>query len=158
MKVFIIIAVLSIAVVLFSRRSFRQEKEKHIRLRKAADEKAIPRIGTAGTITKEQASKLREYLFEPMKDWSCEEADLFIETAGYLRAVLAEVAGLEEPPLEIQNKLFIFILKDENLRDYMKDRCEKRRGEEGDDKPVDLPHNAQFEIIAAEARRLAGKE
>ena len=124
-------------------RSVRRMKAKHAYLRSEADKKAIPRIGTKGTITQEQAERLRKNLFEPMKDWSFEEAALFLDTTTYLRAVFAKVADLNDPPIEMQNALFGFILRDENLG--------------VDDEAVELSHDEEFERIAAEAMSLAEK-
>jgi hypothetical protein len=154
----IIIAIMVGLIVWLSIRGVRRMKVKQTYLRSEAEKKAIPRVGTPGTITKEQAERLRENLFEPMKDWSCEEAELFLDTTIYLRAVFSEAAGLNDPPVEIQNALFGFILRDENLRDYMLRWGEERRNRGVDDEAAELPHDAEFERIAAEAMRLAEKE
>lgn len=153
----VIIGTMVALIAWLSVRAVRRMKAKHAYLRSEAEKKAIPRIGTKGTITQEQAERLRKYLFEPMKDWSFEEAALFLDTTTYLRAVFSEAAGLNDPPLQIQNALFGFILRDENLRDYMLRWGEERRNRGVDDEAADLDHDAAFERIAAEAQKLAEK-
>jgi hypothetical protein len=79
----------------------------------------MPHIGVPGTITDEQFKALKRNLFEPSKDWSFEEAGLILDAVTYLRAVCAEVAGESELPLEIHNELLVFILHDQDLRNYV---------------------------------------
>jgi hypothetical protein len=153
----IIIGTMVALIAWLAMRSVRRMKAKHAYLRSEAEKKAIPRIGTPKTITKEQADRLRKNNFEPMKEWSFEEAELFLDTTLYLRAVFSKAAGLNDPPLEMQNALFGFILRDENLRDYMLRWGEERRNRGVNDEAVELSHDAEFERIAAEALGLAEK-
>jgi hypothetical protein len=150
----IIIAIVVASIVWMALRGYKRTKKKHERIIREMEKKAISRIGTPKTITKEQAERLRKNNFEPMKEWSFEEAELFLDTALYLRAVFSEAAGLNDPPIDMQNALFIFILKDENLRHYMLRWGEERRNRGVDDERVDLSHDAEFDRIAAEALRL----
>jgi len=150
----IIVGTMVALIAWLSVRAVRRMKAKHAYLRSEADKKAIPRIGTQGTITKEQAEQLRKTFFEPMKDWSFEEAQLFLDTTTYLRAIFSEATRLSNPSLEMQNALFGFILRDEKLRDYMLRWGKERRNRGADNEAAELPHDAEFKRIAAEARKL----
>jgi hypothetical protein len=154
----IILGIVVAFIVWLSIRSGRRMKEKKTRLKSEAEKKTIPRIGTAGTITKEQAEELRKNNFEPLKDWSFEEAALMLDTTTYLRAVFSEAAGLKDSPLEMQNELLVFILDDEQLRDHVRNWGEERRNRGTDNEVAELPHDAEFECIATEALRIAGKK
>jgi len=154
----IIIAIVVAFIVWLSIRSGRRMKEKKTRLKSEAEKKTIPRIGTPGTITKEQTERLRENLFEPLKDWSFEEAALMLDTTAYLRAVFSKIAGLKDHPFDAQNELLVFILNDEQLRDHVRSWGEERRNRGVDGEAAELSHDAEFERIAAEALRLAEKK
>jgi hypothetical protein len=154
----IIIGIVVAFIVWLSIRGGRRMKEKKARFKSEAEKKVIPRIGTAGTITEEQAEELRKNNFEPLKDWSFEEAALMLDTTTYLRAVFSEAADLKAPLVEMQNELLVFILNDEQLRDYVRRWGEERRNRESNGEVAELPHDAEFERIAAEALRIAGKK
>ncbi|MBN2178869.1 MAG: hypothetical protein JW743_05525 [Deltaproteobacteria bacterium] len=154
----IIIGIVVAFIVWLSLRGGRRMKEKKARFKSEAEKKVIPRIGTAGTITEEQAEELRKNNFEPLKDWSFEEAALMLDTTTYLRAVFSEAADLKASLVEMQNELLVFILNDEQLRDYVRRWGEERRNRESNGEVAELPHDAEFERIAAEALRIAGKK
>jgi hypothetical protein len=153
----IILGIVVAFIVWLSIRGGRRMREKKNRRKGSPIQRTIPRIGTPGTITKEQAEELRKNNFEPLKDWSFEEAALMLDTTTYLRAVFSEAAGLKNSPLEMQNKLLVFILDDEQLRDYVRSWGEERRNRGSDSKAAELSHDAEFERIAAEALKLAEK-
>ena len=108
----------------------------------------IPRIGVPGTITQKQITALKHNLFQPSRDWSFEEAALILDAVSYLRGVCAKAIGKREPPLEVQNELLAYILKDQDLRDYVRTWGKYRREEGNDDKPPQLKHNDHYERVA----------
>ena len=115
----------------------------------------MPRIGTPGTITDDQVNALKRNLFEPSKEWSFEEAALILNTVTYLRGVCREVLGKEQPPIELQNELFAFILEDQDLRDYIRKWGEDRRKAGIEGKATRLKQNNQFKRVAKRATDLA---
>jgi hypothetical protein len=115
----------------------------------------MPRMGKPGTMTANQARALQRTNFEPNRQWSFEEAALILDSVIYLRAVCRDIADSDDgpPPLAVQNDLLRFILTEQDLRDYVRKWGETRRndGSDEDDDP-ELPHNRQFERVAAAAR------
>lgn len=123
-----------------------------------SEQAAIDRIGAAGTMTMAQAKKLRDYNFEPNKQWSFEEAALFIDTVDYLREVCRRAVDAErEPPIDAQNALLKFILTDEARRDHVREWGDDRRDRGLDGPPFELDESADcYQQVAGEARELAG--
>lgn len=116
-------AVIGVTVYLFVRRIRLlkgQRRGPPVAAEEAAEEAAdMPRMGSPGTITREQMRSLKENHFQPSRLWSREEAQLILDSVTYLRAVIHETTGDEDPPTEIQNQLLKLILTDEHLRDYV---------------------------------------
>jgi hypothetical protein len=112
------------------------------------EQRQMPRIGKAGTITKGQLKALKTNYFEATKQWSFEEAALVLDAVTYLRAVCTQVAGKKLPPLELQNELLVFILKDKDLRDYVRNWGNNWRKTGVKDEIPKLKHNRQFELVA----------
>ena len=115
----------------------------------------MPRTGEPGSITYNQTRALQRNNFTADRNWSCEEAALILDAVKYLQTVCYNIAGEEDgpPPLEIQNILLRLILTGQDLRDYVRKWGETRRNDgSGEDDEPDLPHNRQFERIAAAAR------
>ena len=108
----------------------------------------MPRIGVPGTITQEQITALKRNLFQPSGDWSFEEAALLLDAVTYLRAVCAAALGKREPPLKVQNELLVYILQDQDLRDYVRKWGKDRREAGIDDKPAQIKHNDHYERVA----------
>ena len=120
-----------------------------------AKRREMPRIGTPGTITDDQINALKRNLFEPSKEWSFEEAALVLDTVTYLRRVCREVLGKEQPPVKLQNELFVFILANQDLRDYIRKWGEDRRKAGIEGKTTRLKQNNQFKRVAKKATDLA---
>ena len=79
----------------------------------------MPRLGTPGTITREQIKKLKDNDFTPERQWSKEEAQLILDTVTYLRVVIYEVTGEASAPIDVQNEILKFILTDDVLREHV---------------------------------------
>ena len=118
------------------------------------DQKAMPRIGMPGTITRAQMAELRANNFEPMRQWSKEEAQLILDTVVYFRAVILDETGDTDPPLEIQNRLLSFILTDEELRDSVQEWSLNRTREEEEAGRIVLPRDETYERVADEVAEL----
>ena len=114
------------------------------------DQKSMPRIGVPGTITRAQMAELRANNFEPMRQWSKEEAQLILDTVVYFRAVILDETGDDDPPLEVQNRLLSFILTDEELRDSVQEWSLNRTREEEEAGRMILPRDETYERIADE--------
>ena len=112
------------------------------------EQRQIPRIGKAGTITKGQLKALKTNYFETTKQWSFEEAALVLDAVTYLRAVCTQFTGKKLPPIEVQNELLVFILKDKDLRDYIRNWGNNWRKTGVKDEIPKLKHNSQFEKVA----------
>jgi hypothetical protein len=117
-------------------------------------QKTMPRIGTPGTVTKEQLRALRETDFEPSPHWSREEAQLILDAVAYLRGAIAITTGDRDPPIEIQNKVLSLILGEEELRTYMLDWSRNLTREERNDIQAAIPRDEQFERVQAYVREL----
>ena len=117
--------VLGLTVYMFMRRLRSIKRDKQIRAEKIeqpetqADPGSMPRIGSPGTITRDQIKLLKEYDFEPSRIWSKEEAQLILDTVNYLRSVIYNSTQEKDPPIDVQNNILKFILTDEGLRDYV---------------------------------------
>lgn len=124
------------------------------------DQKSMPRIGIPGTITRAQMAELRAHNFEPMRQWSKEEAQLILDTVVYFRAVILDETGDSDPPLEVQNTLLSFILTDEELRDSVQEWSLNRTREEEEAGRIILPRDETYERVADEVAELweAGTE
>jgi hypothetical protein len=107
----------------------------------------MPRIGTPGTVTPEQLERLKALEFEPASDWSREEADLLLHAVDYLRQVILAVRGDADPPIELQNRLLVFILSDAALR-------ERVAAWAASGAAAPLERDTEFERVATQARRL----
>ena len=125
MESLIFALVIGLTVYLFVRR-MRMLKEQKRRQAEAAgnggepaETATMPRLGTPGTVTREQLAQLKANDFEPSRLWSREEAKLILDAVTYLRAAIYMVTGETDPPIEVQNNLLRYILGQEDLRDYV---------------------------------------
>jgi hypothetical protein len=109
----IVIALLVAAIVWVL---LRQARARSAAARAAA-QPAMPRVGEPGTVSREQLERLKSLGFEPSALWSREEAQLILDAVAYLREVIRAVRGPAEPPVELQNRLLVFILGDAELRE-----------------------------------------
>lgn len=133
----IILAVcVALFVWLFMRRQ-RMRKEQALRNQQEAqtngppqEPKSMPRLGKAGSITKDQLKALKDKDFEPSRIWSKEEAQLILDAVDYLRAVIGRETGEKNPPMDVQNQVLGFILSDEALREFLVDRARNLTREE----------------------------
>jgi hypothetical protein len=135
----IILAVcVALTVWLFMRRQRMKRKQKIIEQQEAQnagppqEQKSMPRIGQAGSITRDQMKALKDNDFEPSRIWSKEEAQLILDSVDYLRAVIAQQTGEKKPPMDVQNQVLGFILSDEELREYLLDRARNQTREEAE--------------------------
>lgn len=121
-----------------------------------AGQPSMPRLGEPGTITLKQIERLRENGFQPVPAWSREEADLVLDAVDYLRAVCAEAVSAEhQPPVDVQNHLLVFILTDEDLRNYVRRWGERRREAGIEGEAAEVKRNGQFDRLAERALALA---
>ncbi len=117
--------VIGLTVYLFMRRLRAIKRDRQIRAENTgegtsqADPGSMPRIGSPGTITRDQIKLLKEYDFEPSRIWSEEEAQLILDTVTYLRSVIYNSTQEKDPPIDVQNNILKFILTDDALRDYV---------------------------------------
>jgi hypothetical protein len=123
-----------------------------------ADERAMhgrrmPRVGTPGTVTKEQMQRLQAQGFEPSKHWSIEEADLVLDAVTYLRGVWNKAVSKQSAPVEIQNHLLAYILSDPEMREYIR-RWGDGIKEKGENAKPSIPRTKIFARVAAEAERV----
>ena len=117
-------------------------------------QKTMPRLGIPGTITRGQMAELRALDFEPMRQWSKEEAQLILDTVVYFRAVILDETGDSNPPLEVQNRLLGFILTDEELRDTILEWSLNRTREEIEAERTVLPRDETYQRVADEVAEL----
>ena len=121
----------------------------------ARQPKSMPRFGVPRTITREQIAQLKEYEFEPHRQWSKDEAQLILDSVTYLRAAIRMVTGESGAPIEVQNNILGFILGDDELRDNILDwGLNRTREEEDAGEDVELPSDETFERIASYIRDL----
>jgi hypothetical protein len=116
----------------------------------------MPRIGTPGTVTKDQRERLRAKGFEPSKHWSIEEADLVLDTVVYLRGVWNKAVSKQTAPVEIQNHLLAYILTDTEMREYIRRWSTENKDKDSGSKPA-FPRTKIFERVASEALRIKKK-
>jgi len=117
--------------------------------------KSMPRIGVAGTITREQIALLKRYNFEPHRQWSTEEAQLILDSVTYLRAAIRMVTGESDAPIEVQNNILGFILANEDLRENVLEWSLNRTNEEEDEgQAIELAPDDTFERVAGHIREL----
>lgn len=127
MENLIFAVVIGLTVYLFVRRMKMLKEQKRRQAEEAAnggppaEPATMPRLGTPGTITRDQMKLLRKNDFEPSRLWSREEAQLILDSVAYLRGVVKTTTGDADPPLEVQNSLLRLILTDDELREYMYD-------------------------------------
>ena len=133
----IILAVcVALTVWLFMRRQRMKRKQRIIDQQEAqesgppVEQKSMPRIGKAGSMTRDQIKALKDNDFEPSRIWSKEEAQLILDSVDYLRAVIAQETGEKKPPMGVQNQVLGFILSDLELREYLLDRARNQTREE----------------------------
>ena len=117
--------------------------------------KSMPRIGVAGTITREQIALLKRNNFEPHRQWSTEEAQLILDSVTYLRAVIRMVTGESDAPIEVQNNILGYMLVDEELRENVLEWGLNRTQEEEEvGQNIELLQDDTFERGAAYVREL----
>lgn len=149
---------LGIAVALFTWLFLRQVRARVAQRRRArhaeaaGTQKTMPRVGTPGTVTKEQIQRLKALHFHPSRDWSAAEAELVLDTVAYLRAVITQLQGNGDASEEVQNRILAFILSDDELRAYLLAWGRDRRDKDDGAAPISLEQSEQFERIAAFAR------
>ena len=117
-------------------------------------QKSMPRFGASGTITRGQMAELRALEFEPMREWSKEEAQLILDTVVYFRAVIFDETGDTDPPHEVQNTLLGSILTDEELREAILEWSLNRTREEEESGRLILPRDETYERVADEIAEL----
>lgn len=141
----LIIAIVAAAAMWFAINRGRRIKARRA-ARAAETAGTMPRLGEPGTMTRKQMEALRANSFEPSADWSREEAALMLDGLGYARAVLAAATGRRNHDVEVQNRVFAFVMRDDAIREYVRTM-----------RPVEpLPRDATFEQVAAFVRRTVG--
>lgn len=156
MESLIFAAVIGLTVYLFMRRMRIMKAQK----RRQAEElesggppeepSSMPRLGSPGTVTRDQMAWLKDNHFEPQRVWSKEEAQLIIDTVIYLRAVIYTATEETDPPIDVQNHLLKFILTDDALREYVYQwGLNRTRDEDAQPQPV-LEQNEHFDKVNAE--------
>ena len=147
--------VIGILVAVLAWLFMRQRRARELLRRQARNpapadtRRTMPRIGTQGSVTKDQLERLKAFHFEPSRMWSREEADLILDAVVYLRAAVLQVTGDGEIPEEIQNQILAFILSDDRLREYMTSWGQNRRNKGSAGAPDSLARNEHFERVAA---------
>ncbi|MEX2453110.1 MAG: hypothetical protein WD470_00310 [Rhodospirillaceae bacterium] len=114
---------------------------------------SMPRLGTPGSITRDQIRLLKENNFEPSRLWSREEAQLILDSVTYLRAAIYTITQETDPPLEVQNKLLRFILATDELRSDVYDWSVNRTRDDSGKALPDLPRDELFAKVEAEILR-----
>ncbi len=163
MESILLAVIIGLAVWLFMKNA-RTMRERRQRLSQpppdddasdAPQPKSMPRFGVQRTITREQMARLKEYDFEPHRQWSKDEAQLILDSVTYLRAAIRMVTGESGAPIEVQNNILGFILGDEELREDVLDWGLNRTQEEEDaGDEVELPPDETFERVANHIRQL----
>lgn len=159
----ILLAVAVGVLVWLLMRRLRMKKLREIQARQSAggeasEPKTMPRVGTPGTITRDQIARLKQMNFEPDRRWSSEEAQLIIDTVVYLRAAIKQETGESDAPLEIQNNVLAFILTDETLREYLMSWGQNRARRGVSDEEPELRRNEHYERVAEHIRGLWAEE
>lgn len=139
-------AVIGLTVFLFMRR-LRLMKERKRQQLQTGDEapSTMPRLGTPGSITREQTQELRRNHFEPSRLWSTEEAQLILDAVVYLRTVIRMRTGESDPPIDVQNRLLKFILSEDDVRQHV---LEWGRNRTREDERAEHPAIERDEISA----------
>jgi hypothetical protein len=120
----------------------------------AGGPRTMPRIGTPGTVTREQLQSLKENDFEPSREWSREEAQLILDAVAYLRAAIALTTGDRDAPIEVQNKVLALMLGEAELRDHMLDWSRNLTADERASVEAAIPRDAHFARVQAFVREL----
>jgi len=147
--------VIGLTVYMFMRRLRAIKRDKQIRAEKIeqgevpADPGSMPRIGSPGTITRDQINSLKEYDFEPSRIWSKEEAQLILDTVNYLRSVIYNSTQEKDPPIDVQNNILKFILTDEGLRDYVCQWGMNRTRDDETKTTTELPRDEYYQRVEA---------
>ena len=161
----LIAVAVGLAVWLLMRRAVYRRARRQMEMRRQAPgaeadaappegQKSMPRLGVPGTITRAQMAQLRALDFEPMRQWSKEEAQLILDTVVYFRAVILDETGDSNPPLDVQNRLLGFILTDEELRDAVLEWSMNRTREEEEAERIVLPRDETYDRVADEIAEL----
>ena len=155
MENLIFAAVIGLTVYLFMRRLKNMKAQKRRQVEEAASGEppeepgSMPRLGSPGSITREQIKLLKENDFEPSRLWSTEEAKLILDAVTYQRAVIYMTTGEADPPIEVQNQLMKIILSDDELREHVYEwGLNRTRDEDSAPQPV-LERNEFFALIEA---------
>ena len=160
MESLIFAAVIGLTVYLFIRRMSLLKAQKRRKAEIAAgtavepeEQASMPRLGTPGTVTREQIKQLKANDFEPSRLWSREEAQLILDGVAYLRAAIAMTTNDTDPPIEVQNSVLRFILSDDELRAYVYDWGANRTREDSAKALPTLERDAAFARVEAEILR-----
>ena len=153
--------VIALTVYLFMRRLRLKKQQMKMLAEKEAnggqpsgDPGSMPRLGTPGTITREQMRLLKDNDFAPERQWSKEEAQLILDTVTYLRAVIYTTTGEASPPIEVQNEILKFILTNDDLREYVYEwGLNRTRDEQAAPQPVLERDDAYVRVEAAVLER-----
>lgn len=158
MENLIFAAVIALTVYLFMRRLKIMKAQKRRQAEEAEraasgepveDPGSMPRLGTPGTITREQIKLLKDNDFEPSRLWSAEEAKLILDAVTYQRAVIYMTTGEADPPIDVQNQLIKIILGNDEIREYVYEwGLNRTREEDSAPQPV-LERNEFFAQIEA---------
>lgn len=161
MESLIFAAVIGLTVYLFIRRMSQLKAQKRRKAEVAASggaepapQASMPRVGSPGTITRDQIKQLKANDFEPSRLWSREEAQLILDTVVYMRAAIFMTTKDSDPPLDVQNSVLRFILGDDELRAYIYDWGPNRTREESEKARPNLERDAAFGRVEAEILRL----
>ena len=155
MENLIFAAVIGLTVYLFMRRLKNMKAQKRRQVEEAASGEpreepgSMPRLGSPGSITREQIKLLKENDFEPSRLWSMEEAKLILDAVTYQRAVIYMTTGEADPPIEVQNQLMKIILSNDELREHVYEwGLNRTRDEDSAPQPV-LERNEFFALVEA---------
>lgn len=147
--------VIGLTVYMFMRRlrAIKHQKKtknnKNIVAKTGEEPGSMPRIGKAGTITRQQIKALKDNNFEPSRIWSVEEAQLILDTVTYLRSAIYMVTQEKNAPIEVQNTILKFILTNGELRDYVYEWGLNRTQDERSQNHPPLEQNEFFERVEA---------
>ena len=147
-------AVIGLTVFLFMRRlRLMREQKRRQQLEATNDDSAdpgsMPRLGSPGTITREQMRELRKNDFEPSRLWSREEAQLILDAVAYLRTVIYISTKETDPPVAVQNHLLKLILSDDDMREYVREWGLNRTHADEEAEYPELERNEVFQKVEA---------
>ena len=154
MESLILAVCVALFVWLFMRRQRLKRKQNILDQQEALakgppqEQKSMPRIGKAGSITRTQMKALKDNDFEPSRIWSQEEAQLILDSLDYLRAVIARKTGEKKPPMDVQNQVLAFILSDEALREFLVDRARNLTREEAERGKLDPERDDHYARVS----------